>query len=164
MFFKEKENYYTQPLIVSTSHGVGINNPNPAWIMGNSNCSGMKGVAGSSSTGRSSASNAGSWVVDSTSAVKCNVVSSTDSFELGTDWGDEKSHHVREVQFNRADLHHPDKIVTIYYDSKHGLEKRGIQVGRPSKKKKMVEPNPFPGYSDVGCTPPNNWRGRRVRR
>jgi hypothetical protein len=85
------------------------------------------------------------------------------NFELGTDWGDEKSHHVREVSFDRENPHHPENIITIYYDSKRGLEKRGIRVGKPSRKKKPTTPNPFPGYDETGCTPPPSWNGRRRR-
>lgn len=89
------------------------------------------------------------------------VTSSADSekFDLGTTWGDEKSHNVTEVSFDRQNPHVADRIITIYYDSLRNLEKRGIKVKNYSNSNVYEKPNPFPGYTK-GCTPPPGWRKR----
>lgn len=90
-----------------------------------------------------------------------NVASTLDSFELGTDWGNEIEHNVREVSFTRDNPDHPDKIITVYYDSRRGLEARGIQVVQTTSRPKYDKPNPFPGYNNSGCSAPPGWKGRR---
>ena len=82
-----------------------------------------------------------------------------DSFELGTGWGDEINHNVTTVEFNRKDKFNPTKILTLFYDSKKGLEARGIQVVKTKKKTVKQLPNAFPTYNNTGCKPPKNWRG-----
>ena len=42
----------------------------------------------------------------------------------------------------------------VYYDSKKGLEKRGIVFAKPIVEKQ--EPNPFP--ASVGCKPPLGYK------
>jgi len=94
------------------------------------------------------------------SNIQCNVaatptmdaaaVSEAEDNPLSTGFGKEEGHRVREVYFNKGD--HLTTLV-IYYDSRKGLEKRGIQVAQPAPR----TPNPFPG--GVGCTPPANWKG-----
>lgn len=99
------------------------------------------------------------------SSTSCNtgrsVGSTPDSFELGTDWGNEVQHNVREVQFSRENPSHPDKIIVVYYDSRRGLEARGIRVVESTVRPKYETPNPFPGYTEPGCNPPPGWTGRR---
>ena len=65
-------------------------------------------------------------------------------------FGEEAEHSVKEVSFQRGS--HLDTFA-IYYDTRKGLEQRGIEVVSPTTKPK---PSPFPG--DKGCTPPPNWK------
>ena len=65
-------------------------------------------------------------------------------------FGEEAEHSVKEVSFQRGS--HLDTLA-IYYDTRKGLEQRGIEVVSPTTKPK---PSPFPG--DKGCTPPPNWK------
>ncbi len=64
-------------------------------------------------------------------------------------FGEAKGFETQTVDFNRG-----KQLATfvIYYDTRKGLEKRGIEVVAPAAK---PVPNPFPG--DKGCTPPSNW-------
>lgn len=148
MFFKEKEVYqppyepWNNIMIGSSAGGMTFNSCN---------------TMGSTLRHTSDAPTKGSRRIRP-DAESVNVVSTSDSFELGTDWGNEVTHNVQEVQFTRDNPDHPDKIITIYYDSKRGLESRGIQVVAPTVKPKYQSPNPFPGYTETGCTPPPRWR------
>lgn len=83
------------------------------------------------------------------SAVKpLSAPDSEASQELGTKWGKNEAFQISETYFNAND--HWTKIETIYYDTKQGLQRRGIEL----KPKKPVNytPNPFP--SSGFCPPP----------
>ncbi len=84
----------------------------------------------------------------------------TEVFELGTGWGDEVSHHVTMVEFTRLDAVNPNKLLSIYYDTRKGLENRGIQIIKTKKKKVKKLPNAFPTYG-TGATPPPGWKGKK---
>jgi hypothetical protein len=91
------------------------------------------------------------------SSAGLNVPVADDQFSLGTTWGNEITHKVKRVSFNRANKLHPNNIITIYYDTRQALEARGIRLLSNSVKRFNAElPNPFPGYT--GCTPPPGWR------
>lgn len=77
-----------------------------------------------------------------------NFVQSSYEDPVSVGFGHEAYHHVNEVSFQKGFW--IDTIV-MYYDTKRGLEQRGIVVDN-------VKPNPhaFPG--DKGCTPPPGWR------
>jgi len=50
----------------------------------------------------------------------------------------------------------------IYYDSRKGLENRGIKVVKTKKKKTRRLPDAFPTYSSgSGCKPPSGWKSRK---
>ena len=98
------------------------------------------------------------------------TVTSTESLEnsssdvqwnLGVGFGDETSHKVNEVTFYRETPEVPTDMLVVYYDSRKGLESRGIQVIRSKKKKTSQLPNPFPTYSQPGCTPPPGWKPKK---
>jgi hypothetical protein len=70
---------------------------------------------------------------------------------LGTGFGDKASHRVHEVPFERAS-DSPEEVVELHYDSKEGLQKRGVDT----RKKPIVgTPNAFPGQKF--CRPPRDW-------
>ena len=89
------------------------------------------------------------------------IEKNSDAWELGVGFGDEDSHYVQEVEFTRLNQHNPESIITVYYDSRKGLENRGIQVVKSRKKKVSELPNPFPTYSGTGCTPPPGWKRKK---
>jgi hypothetical protein len=109
--------------------------------------------------------NMGSTVLNATleSTVSSSAASLSsncnEQFSLGTTWGNEITHKVKEVSFNRADKNTPNSIITIYYDTRQALEARGIRVvSNSAKRYESVLPNPFPGFT--GCTPPPGWRSK----
>lgn len=71
---------------------------------------------------------------------------------LGTGFGAAMQFHTMTVEFERADPKTPNATLVLYYDSRKGLERRGIVFT-----KSHVKPNPFP--ADKGCSPPAGWRG-----
>jgi 3-phenylpropionate/cinnamic acid dioxygenase small subunit len=81
---------------------------------------------------------------------------------MGTGWGDEMDHSVSQVEFQRKTPETPTEIISIYYDSRKGLENRGIQVVLPYKKETSQLPNPFPEYVSGMKTPPG-WNGAKKR-
>jgi len=83
------------------------------------------------------------------------------TWNLGVGFGEEDSHKVHEVAFTRENALVPYDIMTIYYDSRKGLEARGIQVVKTKKRAVSDLPNPFPTYGGSGCTPPPGWKGRK---
>jgi hypothetical protein len=84
--------------------------------------------------------------------VAVNTVSIAEESDehVSVGFGEEMNHEVQSVSFNRGKQ--LDTFV-IYYDTRKGLEQRGIEVVKPSPR---PIPNPFPG--DKGCTPPPNWK------
>lgn len=97
-------------------------------------------------------------VVSESLAVDVNGVEPQSLFEIGTGWGDEVDHKVSMVEFERTDKFNPDKILSIYYDTKKGLISRGIEVVKTKKRKTTKLPNAFPTYKSTGCTPPPGWK------
>jgi hypothetical protein len=65
-------------------------------------------------------------------------------------FGESKGFETQSVDFKRGKQL---STFVIYYDTRKGLEQRGIEVVSPAPK---PVPNPFPG--DKGCTPPQNWK------
>ncbi len=84
-------------------------------------------------------------------------------FALGTGWGSEQAHHVDMVDFTRNDPVNPTKLLSIYYDTRKGLENRGVKVVQTKKKKVKDLPNAFPTYSETGAKPPPGWKGKKRR-
>ena len=83
-------------------------------------------------------------------------------FNIGVGFGDEQDHSVHEVSFQRDDADYPTETLVIYYDSRKGLENRGIKIVRTKKKKSYALPNAFPTYSSgSGCRPPPGWKSRK---
>ena len=74
---------------------------------------------------------------------------------LGTAFGEATEFHTTKVTFNRGDM---QALIAIYYDDKRGLERRGVQVVRPSQARYQTRPSPFPNLDD-GCSPPSGWNG-----
>lgn len=167
MVFQEKlqpvlnwPDYYNQP-----AHPL---NPHP-WYYGNgSNGTGewlnsgvtSKGMRGSSVNVSTSFESLGQNSLSASSAsLDSNEAES--AFSIGTGWGEEMSHAVTMVDFERRNPQNPDFLLSIYYDDRKGLEKRGIRVTRASKTRTKKLPEAFPIYNESGCKPPHNWRGRR---
>lgn len=98
----------------------------------------------------------------STRKVKKSAIAESEAvFELGTGWGDELEHKVVLVEFTRHDAYNPNELLVIYYDTRKGLENRGIRVVQTKKKRVKKLPDAFPTYSSSGATPPPGWKGRR---
>ncbi|MCA3141276.1 MAG: hypothetical protein ACK5YW_07440 [Betaproteobacteria bacterium] len=68
---------------------------------------------------------------------------------LGTGHGRGESSQVGYTDFERASPQ-PDKIITIYYDSRANLMTLGV-IPRPARERPAPEPDPFPG--SVGFVP-----------
>ncbi len=99
--------------------------------------------------------------VSTTRTTKTSKIQLNEVFELGTGWGDELEHKVTLVEFSRRDDSNPDEILVIYYDTRKGLENRGIRVIQTKKKRVKKLPSPFPTYSESGATPPPGWKNRK---
>jgi hypothetical protein len=81
----------------------------------------------------------------------CNVAASgVEPFELGTGFGRKTEFKTSEVSFNKGVL---AAEISIFYDSKRNLEKRGIQVVRRERQYLNDLPQAFSG----GCKPPPGW-------
>ena len=74
---------------------------------------------------------------------------------LGTGFGSEVDHKVTKESFDR-EPGVPSEILTVYYDSREGLELRGIDT-RSSLS--ISSPSPFPKENlDEYCQPPVGWK------
>lgn len=89
-------------------------------------------------------------VAQSTKTVAAPEVKQEEKISVG--FGKATEHKVHEVSFDRADT--AFEAIAIYYDTRQGLEKRGIQVVKP-KPAVEKDPNPFPR---AACQPPKGWR------
>jgi len=118
-----------------------------------------KGVASADMLSSDVCSNAAS--VGSSAVDRRITLQSEEAFSLGTGWGSEQAHHVDIVDFTRNDVVNPTEMLSIYYDTRKGLENRGIKVVQTKKKKVTDLPNAFPTYSETGATPPPGWKGKR---
>lgn len=75
---------------------------------------------------------------------------------LGTEFGSKQQHVVQEIVAERQPS--PDAVIEIHYDSREGLEQRGINLGKSLPKIARA----FKDSKGVGCTPPKNWRGHHT--
>lgn len=71
---------------------------------------------------------------------------------IGTGWGAAKPSNVSVTQFDRKD--EVKAYFSIRYDTKKGLEKRGIRL---VKEQQVTVPNPFPAANNGYCMPPKGW-------
>lgn len=85
----------------------------------------------------------------------------TETFNIGTGWGDEVEHNVSVVDFERQNPMVADELIAVYYDTRKGLEARGIKVVKERRKKAQDLPNAFPTYSETGAKPPSGWKGKK---
>jgi hypothetical protein len=76
---------------------------------------------------------------------------------LGTGFGAETEHKTHNVAFDRGEM---IALIVLFYDDKRGLQKRGIEMVRPSQTRYATSPNPFPNRKDQGCVPPAGWSGK----
>lgn len=85
----------------------------------------------------------------SSKEMHCNFVAAADegAENIGVGFGEAAEHKVQEVSFDRG---RSLATFAIFYDSRKGLEKRGITV--VSNQKPL--PEPFPASA---CTPPQDW-------
>jgi len=74
--------------------------------------------------------------------------------QLGTEFGTKQQHLVQEILADR--MPDPEAVSEIHYDSREGLERRGIRLRKEQPKIARA----FKEYKgEVGCKPPKNWRG-----
>lgn len=83
-----------------------------------------------------------------TGSINCSAGVNSSTQDLGTEWGTEKQFKTATVYYNFEET--PQEILEIYYDSKSGLQARGIVVDRKVRR----EPNAFPGFKNDGCPYP----------
>jgi len=75
---------------------------------------------------------------------------------IGTGFGRRQEHQVKNVKFDPESF--SSAQITLRYDDREGLEKRGIHVSSPHPRAdRVLNADPFP--REAGCKPPNNWRG-----
>ena len=65
----------------------------------------------------------------------------TQASNIGTEYGEAQYSSVVEVPFRRAHANSPDRVITLRYDDRAGLEARGI-VTRPRPRPHYYEPGP----------------------
>jgi hypothetical protein len=66
------------------------------------------------------------------------------SSNLGTEFGEARESHVREVSFERQNPRNPARLVSLRYDDAGGLRARGIRVFDESPVREVSDPEPFP--------------------
>ena len=69
------------------------------------------------------------------------------SNKLGTGFGKATDHVVTSVGFNRKN--YPSSVMEIYYDSREGLQEKGVYLGHSHK---------IDAFPVEYCKPPKNWR------
>lgn len=74
---------------------------------------------------------------------------------LGTGFGDKATHRVTTSSFERAN-EIPNEILTVYYDTRQGLQNRGINLDYTPE---IASPFPKDNYTPPFCEPPKGWRG-----
>jgi hypothetical protein len=90
---------------------------------------------------------------NSTTATSTAVGETSDSFDMGAGFGARQNFKVTEQPFERSAL---QAQMSLYYDSRRNLEKRGIEV----VKKETRHLNELPtAFSGIGCQPPKDWQG-----
>jgi hypothetical protein len=80
-------------------------------------------------------------------------VSTPDSFDMGAGFGQKQDFKTTSVAFERAEVL---ATMTVYYESRRSLEKRGIQVVKTEVRPSNDLPQAFQG---TGCRPPEGWQG-----
>jgi len=117
--------------------GTPISNTPDIWYGGiNTSFSNMNHVSIEASCGTDNAS---------------AVVNDASIGNLGTAFGHSAGHAVKEITFNKTK--EPETVFTLYYDSRAGLEARGVSF----KPITHICPSPFPASKGRGCKPPKNW-------
>ncbi len=67
------------------------------------------------------------------------------SAELGTGWGENRASRVDRQSFTRQNPSRPDAVLSVRYDSRAGLQARGIPVfDSPQRFAQPAQPNAFP--------------------
>ncbi len=160
MVFKEKEYAYTppfhpypyQPFYASGSFTVRGNSDDII-----TNTATAKSATSVESLNICSNTIAG----DSVSSTHVVIDDSIDdkTFNIGTGWGDEVEHNVTVVDFERMNPTVADSLITVYYDTRKGLEARGIKVVKQRRYTGQELPDPFPTYTQ-GCKPPTGWKSK----
>ncbi len=188
MVFKEKEYAYTytppwnpQPYY-ATTRGVGTAADTGIGVFGSVNVSDSLTIKGDDSVtiqnmsvgeNACSTSTNSAESLSSTSQAKASISNcallpedfndADETFNIGTGWGDEVEHNVTVVNFERNNPMVADSLIAVYYDTRKGLEARGIKVVKERRKKTQDLPDAFPTYSETGARPPPGWKGKKRR-
>lgn len=153
----------TNTVIGSSTKSSGILSENVGAVSASVDASDdiLRGIS-SSSTESLSVSNSGTDTFIMSALGASVEVEVTPEFEIGTGWGDEIDHNVTIIEFERQDRHNPDEMLAVFYDTRKGLEARGIEVIKTKKTRTKQLPNAFPTYSNgPSCKPPKRWKGKR---
>lgn len=153
-FFTQKEESYTTRISAGTQTGViGVIFYDEKGCEGLETFSILRGYAGGWSNNISN-TYYGSGISGSASASinQMSVEKSSEAFGLGTGFGKKTEFATNQATFNRGNF---VTGLTLYYDNKRNLEKRGIKFPVTSTRYTSL-PQAFPG---TGCTPPPGWSG-----
>ena len=128
----------------------------PMWTMDNMAVGGTAGME-SDSVVKSVLRSRGAVVQNSAtlsaSASVSNPAPLENPFEMGAGFGDKSSFATQTVAFERGPVL---ATMSLYYDSRRNLEKRGIEVAKKETRHLNELPQAFAG---TGCTPPPGWNG-----
>lgn len=143
MVFREKIDHF----VFSSNY-----NMNNTWCGGSITRSGI----GNTTPGSGPvAGGSGSGPVAGGSTTSVKSVSSENTTPLGTGFGNRQQFETVKISFNKRDDNNPDAIITMFYDSAKGLEKKGIDIAYRTKQR----PEAFPTYNTTsdGCWVPPGW-------
>lgn len=137
IFYDEKGSEPLDPFVVSQYYGGLMRN----------------GISGSMGASIDSFSTSNvSMNADYTASINQMQVKSPEPFGLGTGFGKKTGFSTNQSTFDRGSF---VTGLTLYYDNKRNLEKRGIKFPVTSTRYTSL-PQAFPG---IGCTPPPGWTG-----
>ena len=98
--------------------------------------------------------NASADATANTNSVTLDSMTASSTSQIGTGFGREQEHAVMVTEFKRQAT--PEAIMTIYYDSRNGLQAKGV----PLTPVVAIVPQAFPGSTNKGCKPPAGWKNR----
>lgn len=123
----------------------------PIWSADNNVAHSADSVV-KSSTLRSRSASATSATLSASASTHENTAAS-DPFEMGAGFGEKADFKTHTVDFERGPI---QATMSLYYDSRRNLEKRGIEVVKKDTRYLNELPQAFSG---TGCTPPPGWNG-----
>lgn len=153
---KEPEDsiYKYVPVAVPYVRPSGSHPHRPWWVQAGTICySGDAGSLKSACLGDTTdGSNSGKGPVLSRSDVQVPL-SRSPIGDIGVGFGYQTDFATRDVDFEPKSST-PDAIIAVHYDTRDGLERRGVKL---RKEVDVAQPNPFPATPRF-CKPPKGWK------